>query len=53
MRKDVPEFGGDREEQGDLRVGLAGELPMRRVIPEARALDLPAEVGDNYLYTNA
>ncbi|GAA4541630.1 amidohydrolase family protein [Mycobacterium paraffinicum] len=28
-------------------------LPMRRVIPEARALDLPAEVLDNYLYNNA
>ncbi|OBF50365.1 amidohydrolase [Mycobacterium sp. 852002-53434_SCH5985345] len=28
-------------------------LPMRRVIPEARALDLPAEVLDNYLYHNA
>ncbi|SPM41591.1 Predicted metal-dependent hydrolase, TIM-barrel fold [Mycobacterium numidiamassiliense] len=28
-------------------------LKMRRVIPEARALDLPAEVLDNYLYNNA
>ncbi|MFI5717749.1 amidohydrolase family protein [Nocardia sp. NPDC051750] len=28
-------------------------LPMRRVVPEARNLDLPAEVLDNYLYTNA
>jgi uncharacterized protein len=28
-------------------------LPMRRVIPEALALDLPAEVLDNYLYNNA
>jgi uncharacterized protein len=28
-------------------------LRMRRVIPEARALDLPAEVLDNYLYNNA
>jgi len=28
-------------------------LPMRRVIPEARALDLPAEVLDNYLHNNA
>lgn len=28
-------------------------LPMRRVIPEAHALDLPAEVLDNYLYNNA
>ncbi|OBI21154.1 amidohydrolase family protein [Mycobacterium sp. E2497] len=28
-------------------------LPMRRVIPEARALDLPADVLDNYLYNNA
>ncbi|UGT62519.1 amidohydrolase family protein [Nocardia asteroides] len=28
-------------------------LPMRRVLPEARALDLPADVLDNYLYANA
>lgn len=28
-------------------------LPMRRVVPEALALDLPAEVLDNYLYRNA
>ncbi|MFC8530026.1 amidohydrolase family protein [Nocardia sp. NPDC057227] len=28
-------------------------LPMRRVIPEALALDLPADVIDNYLYANA
>ncbi|MEV0355543.1 amidohydrolase family protein [Nocardia sp. NPDC050697] len=28
-------------------------LPMRRVIPEALALDLPADVLDNYLYANA
>jgi len=28
-------------------------LRMRRVIPEARALELPAEVLDNYLYNNA
>lgn len=28
-------------------------LPMRRVIPEARALDLPPEVLENYLYNNA
>jgi len=28
-------------------------LRMRRVIPEARALDLPAEILDNYLYNNA
>jgi predicted TIM-barrel fold metal-dependent hydrolase len=28
-------------------------LPMRRVIPEARALDLPPEVLDNYLFNNA
>jgi len=26
---------------------------MRRVIPEALALDLPADVLDNYLYNNA
>jgi uncharacterized protein len=28
-------------------------LPMRRVIPEALALDLPPDVLDNYLYNNA
>ena len=28
-------------------------LPMRRVVPEAVALDLPAEVLENYLYKNA
>ena len=28
-------------------------LPMRRVVPEALALDLPADVLDNYLYNNA
>ncbi|POX92101.1 amidohydrolase [Mycobacterium kansasii] len=28
-------------------------LPMRRVIPEARALDLPSDVLQNYLYNNA
>lgn len=28
-------------------------LPMRRVIPEALALDLPADVVENYLYNNA
>ncbi|AHH18107.1 putative amidohydrolase [Nocardia nova SH22a] len=28
-------------------------LPMRRVVPEALALDLPPEVLDNYLYANA
>jgi predicted TIM-barrel fold metal-dependent hydrolase len=28
-------------------------LPMRRVLPEARALELPADVLDNYLYNNA
>jgi hypothetical protein len=26
---------------------------MRRVVPEALALDLPADVLDNYLYNNA
>jgi hypothetical protein len=26
---------------------------MRRVIPEAEALDLPADVLENYLYNNA
>lgn len=52
MRINIAEFVGDREE----RVIYASDwpvLPMRRVIPEARALHLPAEVGDNYLYNNA
>jgi predicted TIM-barrel fold metal-dependent hydrolase len=28
-------------------------LKLRRVVPEGRSLDLPAEVLDNYLYNNA
>ena len=28
-------------------------LKMRRVVPEAHALDLPADVLEKYLYTNA
>ena len=28
-------------------------LKMRRVVPEAQALDLPADVLENYLYNNA
>jgi hypothetical protein len=28
-------------------------LPIRRVVPEALALDLPANVLENYLYNNA
>ena len=28
-------------------------LRMQRVVPEALALDLPADVLDNYLYNNA
>ena len=28
-------------------------LKMRRVVPEAQALDLPTEVLENYLYNNA
>ncbi|OBA78630.1 amidohydrolase [Mycobacterium sp. 1164966.3] len=42
--------------RGPGKVIFASDWPvlrMRRVIPEARALDLPAEVLDNYLYNNA
>ena len=42
--------------RGPNKVIYASDWPvlrMRRVIPEARALDLPAEVLDNYLYNNA
>ena len=39
-------------QQGDLCVGLAGAR-RARVVPEALALDLPADVLDNYLYNNA
>jgi uncharacterized protein len=41
--------------RGPDKVIYASDWPvlrMRRVIPEARALDLPAEVLDNYLYNN-
>jgi uncharacterized protein len=42
--------------RGPNKVIYASDWPvlrMRRVIPEARALDLPAEILDNYLYNNA
>ena len=42
--------------RGPNKVIYASDWPvlrMRRVIPEARALDLPPEVLDNYLYNNA
>ena len=42
--------------RGPNKVIYASDWPvlrMRRVIPEARALDLPAEALDNYLYHNA
>jgi uncharacterized protein len=42
--------------RGPDKVIYASDWPvlrMHRVIPEARALDLPAEVLDNYLYNNA
>jgi len=42
--------------RGPNKVIYASDWPvlrMRRVIPEARALDLPADVLDNYLYNNA
>jgi uncharacterized protein len=42
--------------RGPDKVIYASDWPvlrMRRVIPEARALDLPAEVLDKYLYNNA
>jgi uncharacterized protein len=42
--------------RGPDKVIYASDWPvlrMRRVIPEARALDLPGEVLDNYLYNNA
>jgi predicted TIM-barrel fold metal-dependent hydrolase len=42
--------------RGPNKVIYASDWPvlrMRRVLPEARALDLPAEVLDNYLYNNA
>jgi uncharacterized protein len=42
--------------RGPNKVIYASDWPvlrMRRVIPEARALDLPAEILDNYLHNNA
>ena len=42
--------------RGPNKVIFASDWPvlrMRRVVPEACALDLPAEVLDNYLYNNA
>jgi uncharacterized protein len=42
--------------RGPDKVIYASDWPvlrLRRVLPEARALDLPAEVLDNYLYNNA
>jgi uncharacterized protein len=42
--------------RGANKVIYASDWPvlrMQRVLPEARALDLPAEVLDNYLYNNA
>ena len=42
--------------RGSNKVMYASDWPvlkMRRVVPEARALDLPADVLDNYLYNNA
>jgi uncharacterized protein len=42
--------------RGSNKVIYASDWPvlkMRRVVPEALALDLPAEVLDNYLYNNA
>lgn len=42
--------------RGPKKVIYASDWPvlrMGRVVPEARALDLPAEVLDNYLYDNA
>lgn len=40
------------EEQDHLRFDFP-VLRMQRVVPEALALDLPADVLDNYLYNNA
>jgi predicted TIM-barrel fold metal-dependent hydrolase len=42
--------------RGPNKVIYASDWPvlkMRRVIPEAQALDLPADVLENYLYNNA
>jgi predicted TIM-barrel fold metal-dependent hydrolase len=42
--------------RGKNKVIFASDWPvlrMHRVVPEARALELPAEVLDNYLYNNA
>ena len=42
--------------RGPDKVIFASDWPvlkMRRVVPEAQALDLPADVLENYLYNNA
>ena len=42
--------------RGPDKVIFASDWPvlrMRRVVPEALALDLPADVMENYLYNNA
>jgi len=42
--------------RGPNKVIFATDWPVlrqHRVVPEARALDLPADVLDNYLYNNA
>jgi predicted TIM-barrel fold metal-dependent hydrolase len=42
--------------RGPNKVIFASDWPvlsMRRVVPEALALDLPADVRENYLYDNA
>ena len=42
--------------RGSTKVIYASDWPvlkMRRVVPEARELDLPTDVLDNYLYNNA
>jgi predicted TIM-barrel fold metal-dependent hydrolase len=42
--------------RGPTKVIYASDWPvlkMRRVVPEARALDLPTDVLENYLYNNA
>jgi uncharacterized protein len=42
--------------RGPDKVMFASDWPVlkqRRVVPEALALDLPAEVLENYLYNNA
>ena len=42
--------------RGQKKIIFASDFPvlrMNRVVPEALALDLPADVLDNYLYNNA